>query len=129
MVLRRAGDVLRIAGWRTAGRINVFRIRPFRSFLKKRRKPGSLKSLLTSDDRLTDEKTATDAYAESWALTYFLIKTRRKQFAKYLSLISRKRPLVFGTGDDRLKDFRQAFGDPAKLEPIFLRYMSNPRFR
>jgi hypothetical protein len=121
-------DLRNPKGWRAVGRVNPFRMRQLREYLK-RRKPGSLASLVTTDERLTEGKTQLDAYAEAWALTYFLIKTRRKDFEKYLSLVSRKRPLVFGTAADRKMEFEQAFGDTGKLEQEFLRYLSNPRLR
>jgi Protein of unknown function (DUF1570) len=122
-------DLRNPKGWRTVGRVNPFRLRQLRVYLKSRRKPGSLATLTSSDKRLTDGKTQADAYAEAWGLTYFLIKTRRKDFEKYLDLVSRKRPLVFGTAAVRKKEFEQAFGDTGKLEAEFLRYLSNPRLR
>jgi len=121
-------DLRNPKGWRTVGRVNPFRLRQLRDYLK-RRKPGSLASLTTTDKRLAAAKSQPDAYAEAWGLTYFLIKTRRKEFEQYLALISRKRPLVFGTAADRKKEFEQAFGDTEKLEQEFARYLSNPRLR
>jgi Protein of unknown function (DUF1570) len=122
-------DLRNPKGWRTVGRVNPFRLRQLRDYLKSRRKPGSLATLTTTDNRLTDGKSLPDAYAEAWALTYFLIKTHRKEFEKYLAVISRKGPLVFGTAADRKKEFEQAFGETGKLEAEFLRYLSNPRLR
>ena len=41
-----------------------------------------------------DAKQAVDAYAESWALTYYLIHKHPKEYVAYLKLLSRKQPLV-----------------------------------
>jgi len=116
-------------GWRTVGKVNPFRIRRFRNYVQNRRKAESLTTLLADGKRFADSKTAADAYAEAWALTYFLIKTRRKDYEQYLARLSEKRPLIFGSGKDRVSEFRQVFGDPVKLEREFLKYFANRRLR
>ncbi|MCH8830796.1 MAG: DUF1570 domain-containing protein [Planctomycetes bacterium] len=123
-------DVKNPKGWRTVGRVNPFRIRDFRDYVSKRRKADALRTLISSDKRLTDAATSTDAYAEAWALTFFLIKTRRNDYRRYLARIAAKPRLIWDTPQQRLQEFRQAFGkDLAKLDREFLRYMSRRRFR
>lgn len=119
-----APDLRSRAGWRTAGKINPARMRRFQDYRRKRRKSGSLQRLFTDDQRFNDPKTAADAYAEAWALTYFLIRKKGRRYARYLQLISRKRPLRFDKPEQRLIDFRKAFGDDLdRLDRDFLRYM------
>src|SRR4030095_13391269 len=38
-------------------------------------KPPELTTLLTDDERFRDSATSAEAYAQAWALTYFLIRT------------------------------------------------------
>ncbi|MFQ5732328.1 MAG: DUF1570 domain-containing protein, partial [Planctomycetaceae bacterium] len=70
-----------------------------------------------------------DAYAEAWALTYFLVKKRRNDYEKYLAAIARKPRLIFGGAGPRRREFRKAFGDPAKLDRDLLRYFKLSRLR
>jgi len=110
--------------WRSAGALNRMRLRQFRDYVSRRRKPDSLMTLLQSDTRFTDAETAADAYAESWALTYYLIKTRGKDYVTYLQRLAAKSRLVWNTPDERLDEFRDVFGqDLSALDAEFLRYM------
>lgn len=118
-------DLRNRTGWQTAGRINPPRYRRFAEYVRGRRKADSLATLLSSDGRFTDPDSAADAYAEAWALTYFLIRTKRRAYTEYLERISKKPRLVWNKPDERLAEFQAAFGDdlPA-LDRQFLRYMA-----
>jgi len=112
-------------GWRTAGRVNSLRIRQFHDYAS-RRPVNSLVSLLGSDRRLSEPETAADAYAEAWALTWFLCRTRRQAYVTYLARISQKKVLNWDTPAQRVQDFQACFGnDLQKLDRDFVRYMSN----
>ena len=119
-------DIRNKSGWTTLGKLNLARLRGFRDFVaRRRRQPDSLTTLIKDDERLVNAETAGDAYAEAWALTYFLIKTQRKKYMEYLKLISAKPPLQFATPEQRLEEFRSIFGeDLTKLDREFLLYMS-----
>lgn len=107
-----------------ASRLNRERLDHFRRYAAGRRKAGSLKSFLTSDDPF---RTPTlDAYSEAWALTYFLVETRSARYADYLHrLAARKRGDEY-TASERLADFQQAFGEDLDLlEARFLRYIDS----
>ena len=77
-------DLRSRSGWRTVGKVNLPRLARFTDFVRRRRRPGSLRSLVRSDRRFREGESEADAYAEAWALNYFLLRTRRKQFAAYL---------------------------------------------
>jgi hypothetical protein len=83
-----------------------------------------LTTLLTDDKRFRDPATSADAYAEAWALTYFLIRTRGEAYAKYLQALGQYPQLGETSVEERIAEFKRAFGDdlPA-LEAEFLRYM------
>ena len=113
-------------GWRGIGKVNTPRLNRFRSYMR-RRPQDSLATLLTDDDRFRDTSTSLDAYAEAWGLTYFLIKQRPKEYAKYLKFLAEKKPLIWDTPETRRREFERVFGDIGKLNVEFLRYMGRVR--
>jgi hypothetical protein len=116
-------DLSSSRGWRNIGGINIPRLRQFADYLR-RRPANSLVVLLTKDDRLRDPNSAEDAYAEAWALTYFLIRQHPQQYIAYLRILSAKQPLHWDDDKTRLVDFQQAFGeDLSALDREFVRYM------
>lgn len=110
-------------GWRTVGGVNRGRMQALQAYLPKR-PADSLQTLVSSDERLRDPQQALSAYAEAWALTYFLIRQKPKQYAEYLKKLSSKRPLIWDKPDVRLDEFVQAFGDLSALDQEFIRTMS-----
>ncbi len=120
-------DLSSSRGWRSIGEINRLRLTSFRKY-SQRRPPNSLQMLVTDDGRLRETATATDAYAEAWAMTYFLLEQRPKEYVKYLQTLSQKAPQFWDTPEVRWKDFRDAFGpDLNRLEADFQRYLSKLR--
>ncbi len=109
-------------GWAGIGVVNRTRLAQFQQYLP-RRPVDSLKSLIGGDDRLVDVKQAVDAYAESWALTYYLIHKYPKQYIAYLKVLSRKQPLEYDKNATRLAEFEKQFGALEKLDADFLNYM------
>lgn len=121
-------DLQSTSGWRTAGRLHPGRWQQFQDYVRHRRPPGSLATLLTSEDRFRDPDALADAYAESWALTYYLIQERRREYAAYLQRLARKPRLKWDSPQQREEDFRAAFGDDlAGLERDFLNYINRLR--
>lgn len=111
-------------GWRTVGKVNVVRLARFHDYVRQRRQASAMESLLSSNSRFANAETAEDAYAESWALSYFLIKTRRKEYIDYLNRLSNKPALIWDEPDSKLKAFRASFGDDLKiLDQRFLQYV------
>lgn len=110
-------------GWRTVGKVNPPRMKQFQDYARQRRPADSLRTLLESNARFADAETAADAYAEGWALTYFLLKTHRQQYVAYVRTLSRKPPLVWDEPPDRLKEFTSAFGDLNPLDQDFRKYL------
>jgi len=120
-------DLHSAKGWRSIGAINRPRLAQFYTYLP-RRPPDSLRTLIEKDERFRNPQTGLDAYAEAWALTYFLLKQRPKQYVEYLQQISRKKPLVWDKPETRLREFQSAFGqDLQALDAEFLRFMAKLR--
>ena len=116
-------DLRSASGWKSIGKLNLRRLNRFRRFAESRRSGDSLLTLITSEDRFRDPELAADAYAESWALTYYLIRDRREQLITYLQSLASKQPLRRDNADTRAAEFTAAFGDLDKLETDFLRYI------
>ena len=117
-------DLRSVSGWQTVGRINPTRFRDYRTYFRGRRPRDSLKGMLSADDPFLNGNNAVDAYSEAWALTYFLIKTRRVDYMVYLDRLSKKgialkKPLP----EERLAEFEAVFGNVHDIEQDFLRYM------
>lgn len=123
-------------GWSTIGAVNRSRLLAFHAYLQ-RRPADSLETLLRDDDRMRgranaqtagDPQVAGNAYAEAWALNYFLINMKSVQYRGYLQTLAAKEPLVADTPESRLAEFRNAFGDDLKaLDRDFIRYISRLR--
>ncbi len=123
-----APDLNSRRGWSGIGKVNAARLFRFREFLKTKREPDSIETLVSDNSRFADADSAIDAYAEAWALTYFLIRTRIRDYSQYLRQISQKQPLRWSKPDERLAEFESAFGsDLASLNREFLSFMSRLR--
>jgi hypothetical protein len=110
-------------GWRNIGAVNRVNLVGFRKSLA-RRTAGSLERLLSDDKRFRDPATNADAYAEAWALNYFLLRTRGDAYVKYLASLAQQKPLIDVSPAERIKEFQKFFGDNLDaLEDEFLKYM------
>ncbi len=118
-----APDLTSTRGWRGIGRVNYPRLQTFRKDLSNWHE-GSLEELLRDCHRFRNPRTAIEAYADAWALNYYLIKYQPKEYAKYLKVLAEKRPLIDDTPEARLAEFREHFGNLGRLEQEFLRQMS-----
>ncbi len=113
--------------WRGVGRVNRTNLARWRRY-QKSRPSDSLATLLSVDDRYRDSSMASEAYGEGWALTYFLLKTKRKQYIKYLRDLSEGKPLAVKSPRQRIKDFESAMGDELPtIEQKFSKFMKRVR--
>lgn len=109
-------------GWNGPGRTNYVRLKDLKSAA---RADDALERLVADDKRFADDqKTTLTAYAESWALTHFLINRKSKAFGQYLAHLSAKQPLQSPAPQQRLADFKQFFGDDLhQLDEEFIDYV------
>jgi len=84
----------------------------------------------TASARLPEALTASDevfrrnpgaAYAAAWAMTFYLIETQPRPFARYLGLTAGHPPLAEYTSAERVADFESVFGDNWRLFDAKLR--------
>jgi hypothetical protein len=108
--------------WAGIGVVNLARLQQFWQY-RQERPADSLKTLISRDDRLVNPKQAVDAYAESWALTYYLIHKHPKEYVAYLRVLSRKQPLVVDDKATRIAEFERQFGPLGKVDADFMTYM------
>jgi len=114
-------------GWKGIGAVNHMRLRQFRADMR-RRPPNSLADIIADDRQFRHPQRAVSAYAEAWALNYFLIRQQPKEYIAYLKMLSAKGPLEHDAPAVREAEFKRYFGsDLAQLDTEFLRYMSKVR--
>ena len=117
-------DLASDRGWKGIGNVNTSRLERFLA----NHRAGTLEQIVLGDEPFRRPDEALDAYSRAWALTFFLTQTRKAAFVGYLRTISRKEPLADDSEEERLRDFKTAFGaSPADLEEPLLRYMTRLR--
>lgn len=116
--------------WSGAGQLNRARLVQFLDYVQSRRPPNSLRSLITTDERLQAFEQAVDAYAEAWALTYFLVRTRPRAFFSYLQHLGTKPYLHQSSPEERILEFEHYFGPIDEVDKQLVSYMRRlARFR
>ncbi len=103
-------DLTSKSGWKMV-EVNDLRLGQFKEFAAERRKADSLATLVCTDARFNDAEQMGDAYAEAWALTHYLIRAKKEAYVKYLTKLAAKPRLIFDKPEERLAEFRAAFGD------------------
>jgi hypothetical protein len=105
-----------------AERVNRGRLLDFRDYAANRRQPGALAELITTDQLF--RRDAVGAYAEAWALSFYLCETQPRLYASYLAKTA-ERPLFSEySAAERMADFQDVFGDEMKMFDLkFLRFM------
>ena len=107
-----------------ADRVNRGRLAGFRDYAAKRRQPGALAALITSDDAFRSDPEG--AYAEAWALAFYLCETQPRLFAEYLKKTASRPMFSSYSPAERMADFQSVFGNETKIfESKFLRYMQD----
>ena len=105
-------------------RINRARLRTFREAVQPHHRPELLAAVVGCDDFFSTNPGA--AYAEAWALTFFLAETEPAKYVRYLKLTAARPPFAEYSRADRLKDFAAIFGgDWRMLEARFLRFVGS----
>ncbi|MCS5629959.1 MAG: DUF1570 domain-containing protein [Pirellulaceae bacterium] len=111
------------AGYQPIGEVSPLHLATYRG-ASRVRKVMKLEELVSHDRTFRNSATIRLAYAQSWALTYFLIRTRRGEFLTYLKTQGAKQSLSADTPELRLRDFEEAFGGTMReLQREFQRYM------
>ena len=117
-------DLKSSRSWTGIGNINYSRWDLFRQNFNAG-KEKNLEALIANDDRIHNPRSAVDAYAASWAWTYFLITWHPKEYTAFLKMLAEKPVLTMDDPQTRLANFRKHFGEDLRaLEDEFMRHMS-----
>lgn len=118
-----APDLSSSRGWRGIGKVNYPRLHTFKANLRTPRRLSTL-AMVADDKRFRNSRTAVDAYADAWALNYFLMRYHPDEYVAYVQELSEQRPLVPQTAEERIEQFRKHFDDPAQVDKEFAERMS-----
>ncbi len=124
-----APDLKSSKGWRGIGSVNRERLLRFRKYLRKR-PADSLITLLSDHKRLKDPSLERrfDAYAEAWALNYYLFKSRKEDYVRYLKALAKKQPIFDDDPKTRIAEFKAVFGSDLEMfDEDFVRYIRQRR--
>jgi len=88
-------------------RINRYRMNAYKQRAAKR-SSESLAEMI-SDDRLFKSDPET-AYAQAWALTFYLVENEPRKYSQLLALAAARPNFQAYTGAERLRDFQSIFG-------------------
>ncbi len=104
-------------------RLNWERYVVFQNFVQTKRRPlKSLRSFIESEDLY--ESSVLDFYAQSWALTFFLVETRPRNYSAYLKRIAARDPFAEYPAKERLTDFKETIhADIDWLDVQFVKYI------
>ena len=119
-----APDLSSGRGWQGIGKVNYPRLETFRANQSNGTRL-SLLALVADDAPLRNARTAPAAYADAWALNYYLIRYQPKAYVDYVKALAEQQPLEIRTAEERIELFRQHFGDPATVEKAMLKRMEN----
>jgi hypothetical protein len=109
------------AGTTRAQRQNLGRLQDFRAGLEGR-SGDTLLQLITSDQMFRTD--GLRAYAEAWALSFFLSETQPVQYSQYLARVAARKPFSQYSARARLADFTEAFtGDLELLDAQLRRFL------
>lgn len=95
-----------------ADRINYGRLYDFRHYHASR-PSGMIKSLVATDQLFRTN--GGFAYAESWALSFFLCETQPQQYTRYLATVAARPQFEDYSAPERVADFTRVFGDDFEL--------------
>jgi hypothetical protein len=108
---------------RRSDRVNRGRFEAFRERVVPGHRPETLRAMIGSDRGFQADPVA--AYAEAWALSFYLVETQRSNYGKYLAVTARRSPFTDYTSHERTADFEAVFGDDWQMfEAGFLRFMA-----
>jgi len=98
----------------------------FKKFIKEGRPEGFLETFIRDDKPFSTQMG--NAYAQAWALSFWLIETRPREYAKFLQKMASPEVTRQLTPESRVKLFTESFGDNLiLLDAEMLRYYARIR--
>jgi hypothetical protein len=104
-------------------RINRERLAAWRVYAQKRRPAGVISQIISSDRIFSTDPDG--AYAEAWALSFFLSESSPKKYTEYLGKTAARPLFADYLAPQRLQDFTDVFGsDLAMLDARLQRFLA-----
>jgi hypothetical protein len=104
-------------------RINRGRLGSFRSYASGRRPDDAISRIVSSDRLFSADPDG--AYAEAWALSFFLVETEPKKYTQFLAKTASRPAFTDYRAPERLKDFTDVFGsDLVMLDARLKRFVA-----
>jgi Protein of unknown function (DUF1570) len=104
-------------------RINYGRLQTWRAYAKARRPSDSIAQLVSSDRAFSSDPDG--AYAEAWALSFFLMESSPKKYIEYVAKTAARPAFVDYRSPQRLADFTDVFGsDLTMLDARMQRFLT-----
>jgi hypothetical protein len=121
--------------WKGAGRVNDLRMFELQKYLNGRADEAADGAMI--EQTVAAARLTSAGYASAWALTHFLAKNHKSEFARYVREISKLGPLEGNSpanGEtailDSLEPFRRHFGeDLAGLETRLIAYLKKQPYK
>ncbi len=110
-------------GWRfrNAFPVNEQRLRDFVLAANDDENLALLDDIVASD-RFETELDA-DGYAASWALFYYCYRKKPKELKLYIETLKKRPPRKVYSESERMKEFKECFGDPSVVGKQFVRFI------
>jgi len=104
-------------------RVNRDRLSVWRRYAKGRRQTDAIAQLVASDRIFAADPDG--AYAEAWALSFFLIESAPKKYIEYMAKTAARPAFADYSGPKRLQDFTDVFGsDLTMLDARMQRFIA-----
>ncbi len=111
---------------RREDRINRSRLEYFRQHCAKEHQAATLQAMVSGDRIFATDPLA--AYAEAWALSFYLVENQPRQYCQYLALTAARPAFQPYTQAQRVADFNSVFGENFRqLEARMLRFIADLR--
>lgn len=116
--------------WSRPGEPNRIHLPGFRNAATGDRLRLPLANLLAVDAAFQSPEQLADAYAESWAVTSYLIRNQRNAFDQLVLHQQRRKPMKVVSANERLAEMREVTQlDPTELEAAVIHFISRLRVR
>ena len=114
--------------WSRPGLVNPRHQPAFVQLAQGHQVSGGITTVIASDAAFLNASEMAAAYAKAWALTHYLFRENKTGMQAYFQRIAQRRPMVGLTAEERIQEFRDAFGkSPDEMEKELVSYIRRQR--
>lgn len=111
-------------GWNAIGQVNNMRLRQLKTMLSGDQS-NFFDAIIRGDQKFREPEQILNSYAEAWALTYFLMKRKRKELNAYLRELNSSQLLSEPSEKQRIELFEKHFGQVAEVKAECFQFVLN----